>query len=43
MNNEAFLQSLKIMGWGMLGIFVVVAIFYFTIWALNKFLPANKE
>ncbi len=41
--SETFLQSLRIMGFGMLGIFVVVGIFYLIIWALNKFMPAEKE
>ena len=43
MNSEWFFESLRIMGFGMLGIFVVVAIFYIIILALNKFLPAEKE
>lgn len=41
--NEALLQSFRVMGLGMAGIFVVVAIFYFTIVALGKFLPPDKE
>jgi Na+-transporting methylmalonyl-CoA/oxaloacetate decarboxylase gamma subunit len=41
--NELFLQSLRIMGLGMAGIFAVVAIFYLTIVALGKFLPPEKE
>lgn len=43
MNGPLFLESLRIMGLGMAGIFVVVAIFYVTILALNKFLPPDKE
>ena len=43
MNNELFLQSFKVMGLGMLGIFVVVAIFYGTIVELGKVFPADKE
>jgi hypothetical protein len=43
MNNELFLQSFKVMGFGMLGIFVVVAIFYGTIVALGKVFPPDKE
>jgi Na+-transporting methylmalonyl-CoA/oxaloacetate decarboxylase gamma subunit len=38
-----FLESLKVMGLGMGGIFVVVAIFYFTIVGLGKLFPADKE
>jgi hypothetical protein len=38
-----FYESLRIMGLGMAGIFTVVAIFYITILALNKFLPPDKE
>lgn len=41
--SEIFLQSLRIMGLGMAGIFTVVAIFYLAIVALGKFLPPNKE
>lgn len=37
-----FLESLRIMGLGMTGIFVVVAIFYITIILLNKLLPPDK-
>ena len=43
MNNEVFLQSLEVMGLGMLGIFTVVAIFYATIVILGKVLPYEKE
>lgn len=43
MNVELLLDSLKIMGLGMAGIFVVVAIFYGTIAILNKVLPPEKE
>ena len=43
MNSELFLESLKVMGMGMLGIFCVVAIFYGTIVALGKVFPADKE
>lgn len=41
--NEAFFESLKVMGLGMAGIFTVVAIFYITIVALGKFLPPDKQ
>jgi len=41
--NELFFDSLRVMGLGMLGIFVVVAIFYFTIVILGKLLPYEKE
>lgn len=43
MNSADFFESLRIMGLGMAGIFVVVAIFYITILALGKFLPPDKE
>lgn len=38
-----FIESLKVMGIGMLGIFAVVAIFYGTIVGLGKIFPADKE
>jgi Na+-transporting methylmalonyl-CoA/oxaloacetate decarboxylase gamma subunit len=41
--NELFFESLRIMGLGMTGIFIVVAIFYITIVLLGKFLPSDKE
>lgn len=41
--EELFIESLKVMGYGMLGIFVVVAIFYGTIVGLGKIFPADKE
>jgi hypothetical protein len=41
--KELFIESLKVMGIGMLGIFSVVAIFYGTIVGLGKIFPADKE
>jgi Na+-transporting methylmalonyl-CoA/oxaloacetate decarboxylase gamma subunit len=41
--KELFLESLRIMGLGMTGIFIVVAVFYITIVLLGKFLPSDKE
>jgi hypothetical protein len=38
-----FLESLRIMGLGMAGIFTVVAIFYLTILGLGKVFPPEKE
>ena len=35
-NFEAFLKSLPIMGFGMVGIFVVIVIIYLLILGLNK-------
>lgn len=37
------LASLRVMGLGMAGIFVVVAVFYITIILLNKLLPIEKQ
>ncbi len=34
---SAFLNSLPIMGWGMLGIFLVAAVIILIMFALNKF------
>lgn len=40
---QIFYDSLRVMGMGMAGIFVVVAIFYGLIKALTTFLPPDKE
>ncbi len=37
------LESFRIMGLGMAGIFVVVAIFYITIVLLNKIFPPEEQ
>ncbi|MDF2520533.1 MAG: hypothetical protein K0R84_1161 [Clostridia bacterium] len=41
--NGLVMESLRIMGLGMAGIFVVVAVFYFTIIALNKIFPHKEQ
>lgn len=41
--SELLLESFKVMGIGMLGIFTVVAIFYGTIVGLGKVFPPDKE
>ena len=38
-----FLQSLEIMGYGMLGIFIVVAVIFAAMKLLTKFFPAKKD
>lgn len=45
MNMSVFYESLKVMGLGMVGIFVVISIFYATIVLLGKAFPekANKS
>ncbi|MEG1426935.1 MAG: hypothetical protein RSC76_04530 [Oscillospiraceae bacterium] len=43
MNVELFLQTLPIMGKGMLGIFAVTAIIILTIYLLNKFTSGKKK
>lgn len=40
---ENFLASLKVMGLGMLGIFVVAAVLVIIMMLLTKLFPANKE
>ena len=40
---ELFIESLRVMGIGMLGIFVVIAIFYSLIILLGKVFPPDKE
>ncbi|MGE5677356.1 MAG: OadG-related small transporter subunit [Pseudomonadota bacterium] len=44
MNMSVFYESLRVMGFGMVGIFVVISIFYATIVLLGKAFPekANK-
>lgn len=37
MNIDAFLQTLPIMGYGMLGIFVVIAVIYIAILIIGRF------
>ena len=41
--NNTFLQSLIIMLWGMLGIFMVLLIIYFSIKVLMKLFPADDK
>lgn len=36
MNFDAFLQTLPIMGYGMLGIFVVIAVIYSAIFIISR-------
>jgi hypothetical protein len=36
---ETFYQSLEVMGFGMLGIFIVISVFYATIVLLGKIFP----
>ena len=45
MNLSVFYESLKVMGLGMIGIFVVISVFYATIILLGKAFPekANKN
>lgn len=44
MNVELFLQTLPIMGMGMLGIFAVILVIMLTVVLLNKLTaPKNKE
>lgn len=43
MNMANFYQSLVIMGQGMAGIFIVIAIFYVMIVGLTKLLPPEKQ
>ncbi len=44
MNNfQALLNTLPIMGNGMLGIFIVILVIYLCILLLNKLFPAKKD
>ncbi len=40
---DALLKSLPTMGWGMLGIFMVIGIIMLIIWILGKVFPVRKE
>ena len=40
---QAFLDSLPIMGWGMLGIFLVIGIMMGCVILLDKIFPAKKK
>ncbi|MBQ6052480.1 MAG: hypothetical protein IJL30_04225 [Clostridia bacterium] len=40
---DALLNSLPTMGWGMLGIFMVIGIIMLIIWILGKIFPVKKE
>ena len=42
-NVDALLESLPIMGLGMLGIFIVIGIIMLIIWILGKAFPAHKD
>lgn len=42
MNVEAFMDTLPIMGLGMLGIFVVTAVIIFAMYALNAIFKDKK-
>lgn len=45
MNIDAFLQTLPIMGYGMLGIFVVIAIIYIAVFIISRIImktPTRK-
>ncbi|HYF84344.1 MAG TPA: hypothetical protein VEB00_15090 [Clostridia bacterium] len=39
MNMGVFYESIRVMGFGMLGIFIVIAVFYGTIVLLGKVFP----
>jgi tetrahydromethanopterin S-methyltransferase subunit E len=40
---EVFFESLRVMGFGMLGIFVVISVFYATIVLLGKVFPEKEN
>lgn len=42
-NFDALLNSLPIMGLGMLGIFIVIGLIMLIIWILGKAFPEKKE
>lgn len=42
-NIQSFFDSLPIMGWGMLGIFIVITVIIIYVVLLEKIFPADKE
>ncbi|MFZ5354327.1 MAG: hypothetical protein ACOZCL_16620 [Bacillota bacterium] len=40
---EMLMESLRVMGLGMLGIFIFMSVFYLMIIALNKLMPPKGE
>ncbi|MEG0614610.1 MAG: OadG-related small transporter subunit [Oscillospiraceae bacterium] len=40
---QAVLDTLPIMGWGMLGIFIVIGVIMLVVVLLEKIFPASKE
>ena len=43
MNMSVFYESIRIMGLGMLGIFIVISVFYATIVLLGKVFPEKAN
>lgn len=43
MNFDGLLNSLPIMGWGMLGIFIVIGVIYLSVVLTTKVFPAKKK
>jgi len=43
MNMDVFFESLRVMGFGMLGIFIVISVFYGTIVLLGKVFPEKGQ
>ncbi|HOS57385.1 MAG TPA: hypothetical protein PLL08_02730 [Bacteroidales bacterium] len=43
MNTQLFLDALKIAGLGMLGIFIFMLIFYFSILLMNKYSSKKQQ
>lgn len=42
-NMDVFFDSLRVMGFGMLGIFIVISVFYATIVLLGKVFPEKES
>lgn len=43
MNLDVFYESIRVMGSGMLGIFIVISVFYSTIVLLGKAFPEKEN
>lgn len=43
MNTGVFFESLNVMGFGMLGIFIVISVFYAAIVMLGKVFPEKRN
>jgi len=43
MHTDVLIEALEVTGFGMLGIFAFMVIFYFSIKAIDRIFPSNKK